>query len=396
MRILIVSDYAYPAGGAEMMVRRMRDGLKARGHDARIFSTDLRNGKGENFADYTCLGTETKFRTLLQTANPWASGALKRVLAEFDPDIVHVRMFLTQLSPLILKHLKGRRAIYHLAWYRAICPTGRKTLPDFSPCRQGWGKACLRNGCVPVQDWPLLMHQMRSAERQLDCFQTIVANSAFVQSVMAASGVRSEMIHNGVPITEPVQTEARAAHPVVLFAGRLTPEKGCQVLIEAFAKVADRRSDAELVVAGEGPYRPELEALAARQGLQGRVRFLGRLNQDDLRAQTQRAWLQVVPSVWDEPFGIAALDAMAQARAVIASRAGGLSEIVDDGATGFLVPPSDPVALAQRLTALIEDPDGCAAMGAAGRQRLVEHFSMDRCVDAFTALYHRLLSAPQG
>jgi glycosyltransferase involved in cell wall biosynthesis len=120
------------------------------------------------------------------------------------------------------------------------------------------------------------------------------------------------------------------------------------------------------------------------------------LNQDDLRAQTQRAWLQVVPSVWDEPFGIAALDAMAQARAVIASRAGGLSEIVDDGATGFLVPPSDPVALAQRLTALIEDPDGCAAMGAAGRQRLVEHFSMDRCVDAFTALYHRLLSAPQG
>lgn len=397
MRILIVSDYAYPAGGAEMMVRRLRDGMIARGHDARIFSTDLKSDKGENFADYSCLGTESRFRTLLQTANPWASAALRRVLDEFDPDIVHVRMFLTQLSTTILKHFKGRKVIYHLAWYRAICPTGRKALPDLSPCREDWGKPCLSHGCVPLKDWPLLMYQMHRVKRQLGNFQIIIANSAFVQSVMARSGVDSEVIHNGVPIAKaepPPWSENRAVEPTILFAGRLAPEKGCQVLIEAFGRVAAHHPEARLLIAGDGPYRGDLEAMVVKLGLAAQATFLGRLTQDELKVQARKAWVQVVPSVWDEPFGIAALDAMAEGRAVIASAAGGLSEIVDHGKTGFLVPPSDAVALGDHLMKLIGDPSMCEAMGAAGHRRLIEHFSMDRCLDAFQSLYHRLLLQP--
>ncbi len=391
MKILLVTDYGWPAGGAEQMVRRLRDGFRALGHDARVFATDIEPEPGLNFADYRCFGTLSPLRTLVQTANPLAARALRKVLDEFRPDIVHVRMFLTQLSPLVLAQLRGQRALYHLAWYRAICPTGRKALPDHRPCTQPWGRACLQNSCVPLRDWPLHMVQLAAARRGLSVFQRIVANSGHVRGIMAQAGIASEVIHNGVPVVAPAAAEQDSA-PTVLFAGRLTAEKGCQTLVEAMAQVRSQLPGARLLVAGQGPLRPALEAQATALG--GGVRFLGQLDQPALAAATRAAWLQCVPSLWDEPFGIAALDGMAQARAVIASAAGGLAEIVVDGETGLQVPPGDAAALAAALLALLSDPAAADRMGSAGRQRLASHFSMDRCTERFLALYKDMLAEP--
>ena len=393
MKILLLSDYAYPAGGAEHMVLRLRDGLRARGHDARVLSTDIEPVAGQNFADYRCAGTTSGARTLLQTANPWAASLVRRVLAEFDPDIVHVRMFLSQLSALILKPLRGRRALYHLAWYRAICPTGRKALPDQSPCTQTWGRACLDNRCVPKRDWPLLMHQLHSVRRNLNVFRAVIANSGHVRDVMARDGIASDVIYNGVPI--PALLDApKHAEPTVLYAGRLTPEKGCQTLLEAMEAVLNVHPSAHLRIAGDGPFRAELEARSRQGALANRVLFLGHLSQDDLRRETRRAWLQAAPSLWDEPFGIAALDAMVQACPVVASAAGGLAEIVVDGVTGFLTPPGDAPALAQQIAQILGDPILAGAMGAAGRARAAGCFSMNRCVEDFLTLYARLMAEP--
>jgi glycosyltransferase involved in cell wall biosynthesis len=200
------------------------------------------------------------------------------------------------------------------------------------------------------------------------------------------------VIHNGVPIREP-EPVPRAAQPTILFAGRLAPEKGCQILLPALQRVAERAPEAKLLIAGAGPYRRTLEALCAELRLVDRVTFLGHLDQAALRAYTRRAWLQVVPSLWDEPFGVAALDAMVQARPVIASASGGLREIVEDGVSGLLAAPGDVAALAARMSELLLDAGRCETMGAAGRTRLVERFSIARCVDDFLALYARLSSS---
>lgn len=391
MRILLVSDYAYPAGGVEMMLQRLRDQFQMRGHEVRIFSTALEARPGENFADYRCFGTTSRLRTLLQTGNPWASRALARALADFAPDIVHVRMFLTQLSPLILNRLREHRAIYHLAWYRAICPTGRKMLPGGARCESSWGTVCLTQGCVPVQDWPLMMAQLRMTHRHLGRFRAIVANSAFVQNVMARDGVKSDVIYNGVPI-DAIERETRAEEPTIFFAGRLTQEKGCQVLLKALGRLRGDFPGARLVIAGDGPYRAALEKECANLALAEAVTFLGHIGQSELRAETRRAWVTIVPSLWDEPFGIAALDGMAQARPVIASAAGGLQEIVDHGVTGYLVPPGDSAALADALSTLLADSQRCNAMGIAGHSRLVEQFSIERCADNFLRLYDRIMA----
>src|SRR5688572_7000123 len=102
MRILFVNDYATPTGGAEIMTLALRERLRERGHDARLFASCAGAGTTNGAAEYRCFGATTGFRTLLQVANPWAAQELRRALADFQPDVVHVRLFLTQLSPLIL------------------------------------------------------------------------------------------------------------------------------------------------------------------------------------------------------------------------------------------------------------------------------------------------------
>jgi hypothetical protein len=159
LRVLLVNDYGTPGGGAELQVLALRERLRERGVDARLFASSADEGLGENGADHRCLGTTSALRTPLQVANPSASIRLRRVLREFRPDVVHVRLFLTQLSPLILPLLARVPSIYHASWYRAVCPVGTKMLPDGSPCAVRAGLACHGNGCLPWRNWAPLMGQ---------------------------------------------------------------------------------------------------------------------------------------------------------------------------------------------------------------------------------------------
>ena len=98
---------------------------------------------------------------LVEAANVSAFLALRRALAEFLPDVVHVRMFLTQLSPLILPLLRGVPSLYHAAIYESVCPMGTKLLPDRSACGVRAGRVCLREGCAPFRAWLPQMAQMK-------------------------------------------------------------------------------------------------------------------------------------------------------------------------------------------------------------------------------------------
>lgn len=106
MKILLVNDDAVRQGGAEILLLKLRDSLRERGHDARLFASNAKEDGKCSLADYTCRGTTSRFRTLLQVANPWAAIGLRKVLRSFQPDVVHVKIFLTQLSPLILPLLR--------------------------------------------------------------------------------------------------------------------------------------------------------------------------------------------------------------------------------------------------------------------------------------------------
>ena len=175
------------------------------------------------------------------------------------------------------------------------------------------------------------------------------------------------------------------------FAGRLVKEKGVDVLLRAFAKVAATVPEAKLLVVGDGPDRDRLTALAAELKLQSCVAFLGHLSRDEMERELNAAWVQVVPSLWAEPFGIVAPEAMMRGTAVVASKAGGLSEIVQDGRTGFLVPPGAVDPLAQKLIQILCDRSLAERLGRMGREIALSQFSEPVFIDHFVDLYNSLL-----
>ncbi|MCS6882840.1 MAG: glycosyltransferase family 4 protein [Oscillochloridaceae bacterium] len=149
--------------------------------------------------------------------------------------------------------------------------------------------------------------------------------------------------------------------PLLLFVGRLQPWKGVETAIRALAHVPGAR----FAIAGDGEARPRLERLAADMGLAERVRFLGMVERQVLPRLYRSADLLVATSHASETFGIGLVEAQACGLPVVASRFGGFPEVVDESRTGLLVPPRDPLALAEALNALLADPERRAAMAAA-------------------------------
>ncbi len=209
-------------------------------------------------------------------------------------------------------------------------------------------------------------------------------------------------LHDAVDATtfsfDRVQTGARVreelgcttAHLLVCAVGRLSPEKGHGFLLAAFREVLAAVPKARLVLAGEGPLRSRLQAQAAGCGLGDHVIFAG--YRDDVETIIAASDLLVMPSL-REGFGDPIIEAMALQRPVIASRVGGMVEIVRDGETGLLVPPGDPGALAQAIINLLRDHQARERMGLQGRRVALREFSVERLADDLARLYNELVSA---
>lgn len=389
MKILLVNDAATTGGGAELLTIAIRDELRERGHDARLFASTVAYGPGPILADYSCYGTVSMWRTVNRVANVAANIRLRAALDEFDPDVVHVRMFLTQLSPLILPLLRNVPTVYHATWYETICPTGLKVLPTGAVCREPAGWACRRNRCISRRAWPLLMTQLALYRHWRHVFDRVIVNSEAGAAMLRAYGVHPvEVIENGVPLRPP--RPPLEWPPTIGFAGRLSREKGVDVLLRAFAHVRMVLPDARLLIAGDGNERAAIERLIAELDLGSRVSMLGHLDQVGVERSLAPAWVHAAPSRPPETFGLTAAEAMMRGTAVVASDVGGLPALVEDQRTGLLVPSDDVPALAHALLRLLNDRALAEEMGQAGRERALASFSQSTFVDKLIALYSSL------
>jgi glycosyltransferase involved in cell wall biosynthesis len=394
VKILLVNDLGAPHGGAELLTLSLRAGLRERGHDARLFASSAASEAGPNEADYACFGTTSRLRTLNRIVNPSAPLRLRQALREFRPDVVHVRMFLSQLSPLILPLLRKIPTLYHAALSETICPTGLKMLPDGSPCRQPCGAVCLNNGCLSWRSWAPLMLQQQLWRHWQDAFDLIVANSAWMRDRLLENGVGPvEVLWNGVPVV-PVRPPL-AWPPTVTCAGRLSWEKGLDVLIGAFATVVEALPEAKLLIAGSGPQRGSLQRLIGELRLEPNVFIMGQMAKPEMERSFGSGWVHAVPSRVQESFGLTAAEAMMRGTAVIASRAGGLAEIIVDGETGLLTPTGDVKALASSLLRVLSNRDLAEQLGQNARRHAMQHMDRERWIDGFVNFYQGLISREQ-
>jgi glycosyltransferase involved in cell wall biosynthesis len=390
MKILLINDYATAAGGAEIQLFGLRDELRRRGHDARLFASVAGRESGDGLADFDCFGTLSPGRTLLQTANVGAQRSLERAIAAFTPDVVHLTMFLTQLSPLILRPLRDIPCIYQVVWHRPVCPLGTKLLPNGSECRDRWGGACYRHGCLPMRDWVPLMLQKAMFERWNGAVDLYVATSQAVKAALIEHGFDPVTLL-GLGTPEVAARPPLNSPPKVAFVGRLVREKGLDVAIRAFARVGQEVPDAQFIVVGDGPERGAIEQLIATLQLAASVKMLGKLSPAAAEAAVSDCWLQVAPSRWVEPFGLVAIEAQMRGTAIVASAAGGFLETVDDGRTGFLVATDDEDAWVRAMVGLLSNRERAEAMGRAGRARAVELFSQRLIADRLIDIYQNVI-----
>jgi glycosyltransferase involved in cell wall biosynthesis len=243
-----------------------------------------------------------------------------------------------------------------------------------------------------------LVHYLVSARQDL-----IIAISDHIARFTVGRGVRDpakvRRVYHGIepPLTRALEREGqRIRHELGIAAddflvgnvGRLALQKGQRHLIAAMPLLLERVPRAHAVIAGSGDLEEYLRDLADDVGVAERVHVLG--PRKDVPALMHAIDVFAMPSIW-EGFGLVLLEAMAAARPIVASRVATIPEVVIDGETGLLVPPGDPLALADALSQLADQPALARRLGEAGRERLRVHFSLEKMVGDTELLYRDLV-----
>jgi glycosyltransferase involved in cell wall biosynthesis len=326
---------------------------------------------------------------VLTTSYPrWEGDAAGRFVADAVERLRGRGLGVEVVSPAVFRHygvaygagivgnLRTRpaRALLVPAFLGAFARAARRAAADADIVHAHWlvsGLAALATGKPYVlQVWGTDVELARRApylvRPVLRRARLVVAASHALAEEARALGAREvRVIPSGVDL--PAEVGNEASPPELLYAGRLSAEKGVLELVEAAGGL-------NLVVAGDGPLRDRVPGA------------LGMLPHAQLEERYRRAAVVVCPSR-REGFGVVCAEAMAHGKPVVATSVGGLRDLVIDGETGFLVPPRDPAALRAACERLLADADLRGRLGAAGRARVGERFSWQAATDATLQAY---------
>ncbi|MFI4886027.1 MAG: glycosyltransferase family 4 protein [Steroidobacterales bacterium] len=306
--------------------------------------------------------------------------AVARDIRERGCDLVHVHTVSNFIRPIRRAHRRAR-IVLHMHDH---------SLADFDPAVIG--------------------PRLQEAALILACSRFVADG---IRRLYPAAAARCHELHNGVDERFLQIRADPAASRTVLFVGRLCPEKGVHVLLSAMSEVLRAQPNASLSLVGPLDLSPKefvdphgrdpifnglgryygspaayYELLRRQESALGGRGFLhGRVANSEIRSHYARAGIFVFPSLWQEPFGIPVIEAMAAGLPVVATRGGALPEVVVDGETGILVERGDSAALAAAIGKLLSDPHLRRRMGHAGRKRVQQLFTWDRSVARLEALY---------
>ncbi len=386
MRILMVTDFYPPAtGGVEHHVHSLSHALARRGHHVTV-ATLRRPGAPPEEWDGGVLvrripATTQRIQRLYSTDRLWAPpvpdpesvSGLRSIVKEARPEIVHGHDWLAR-SFLPLKRWSKAALIVSLHYYGLTCAK-KSLLYRQHPCSGPAARKCL--GCaanhygyvkgpaVAAGSWIGGRAERALVDRFITVSEAVAIGNGLAHHRQPVDIIPNFVAEHDMPSKQPDDAFLRQLPEgdFVLFAGDLRHAKGLAVLLEAYSGLPD---PPPLVLIGKTwPETPR----AFPPG----VLTLGEWPRSAVFAAWSRCLFGVVPSVWPEPFGIVLIEAMVCGKPVIASRIGGIPEVVVDGETGLLVPPGDSAALREAMFHLLAHPDLRARMGKAGLERSVAY-----------------------
>lgn len=403
MRILMVSDFYYPfLGGVEQHMRSLGSALVERGHDVAV-ATLGRDGLSDFELDqgvrvHRIRGSAQRLTALFsQVDRPWAPPitdpellwSLRRVVAQEQPEIVHGHDWLVR-SFLPLKARSGASLVISLHYYTLSC--AKKSLMHHgSPCDGPQPGKCGRCAIAHygiAKGVPTLVGNWAGAALERNAVDMFlpVSYATAVGNELVGSGLPFQVVPNFVP------AEARLprgdlspyigqlpTEDFLLFVGDPRPEKGLEVLLEAYAALSNAPP---LVLIGkvwpEGP-----------RSLPPNVIALENWPNYAILEAWRRSLMALAPSTWPEPCATVVIEAMVSGRPVVASRIGGMPDMVVDGETGYLVPPGDTTALREAIERLLADPSQREQMGRAAKRK-ARDFQADTVVPRIEQIYEEV------
>lgn len=406
MRILQVNKYVYRKGGAEGYLLDLADLQRTAGHEVALWGmqsveNEPRLPLADTFPTFIELDPPPGGPAALAAAarmvwSPQSRRGLASAIDKFRPDIIHAHNIYHQLSPSILAAARraGVPVVMTLHDYKLACPS-YQMLDHGRPCAACVGHSTLpavrrrcKSGSLGGSSLLALESGIHRLTNAYDSIAALISPSRFLADVMRRAGVPDHRLHV-VPHFVLVDERGRPRTPRaggVVFAGRLSHEKGVDTLVRAAAQTPELT----VHIAGDGPERSMLEALAATYGANN-VRFHGRLAKEELLDLVATTAAMVVPSRWYENQPMTILEAYAVGVPTIVTSMGGMPELVDDGVDGFIVPPDDPAALAAAMIKLAGDLDRATAMGRAGQEKLLGTHSQDAHLKAVQDIYDAVI-----
>jgi glycosyltransferase involved in cell wall biosynthesis len=396
MRILLVHKFLRPGGGAEQVALNQWRWLEAAGHQIIPFGMrhpdNVRNPYARHWAPRVDYDRPTPGQLINLIWSQPAAEALQPLVAESQPQVALLHNIYHQLSPSILPvlHRAGIPVALMAHDYKLVCPNYR-LFTRGAPCTRCVGSGtwhAIRHRCVKASLAASALAALESAaHRRLRAYRHVerfIAPSSFVSRMLARGGfpaAKISVLPHAVEVPAPRPESPASRGEAFLIAGRLEPEKGAAHILA----VARRLPQARFEVAGAGSEEMRLRAAAPDN-----VVFLGQLTQAQLAARRARAVAELVPSLWYEPFGLSALEAMAAGIPVVASSVGGLADLVRHDESGLLLPPGDVAAWSDALARLWFAPNQASALGAQARRQVISHHSHRDYVPRLTALLDEL------
>jgi len=393
MRILTVEDDCTALGGSNSYRRELRDLLRSRGIEVALFTQAIEDAEDERpYACYRHIESARGLRHIeFYYLNLPLVRALRRWIRAVRPDVIHLHNAYRYPTSVLLACHGTAPVIQTLHDFRLLCLVDTTPPPAGRSCERCLDFVCPRTEHHPVtRPFFRLAHDvlpktaLRWAVRRT--VRRFLVPSRALQEDLGRFGLPTAFLGHLVDVARYALVGEPQGPPTVLFVGALEPTKGVDGLLRAFERAVVAAPRARLEIVGEGPMEPALRRLSAELGVSDRVTFPGRLPREQVRDRYEAAHVVVLPSVVRENSPLVICEAMASARPVVASRIGGIPELVVDGETGLLFTPGDWAELADRLAALLADPGRARRMGAKARAAAAQRFAPERHLAEYLAL----------
>jgi glycosyltransferase involved in cell wall biosynthesis len=403
LRILLVAQFYPPdVGGEERHVHGLANELARRGHRVAVATQTLtgeptvtdEDGVRVHRVRSTMMRLPVHSSTGRPHAPPFADPGLRARLGEVvraeRPQVVHGHNW-AYYSALAPARQAGAPLLLTLHDYGHVCPTHRLMRPDGSLCAGPELRACLSCAAAhygPAKGFPVTVaHRLSRPGRDRGLAHIFAVSNAVAEHNRLAQGaVPWSVLPNFVPARLLSDVDGSVAGPrdpelpagdFLLFVGELHEQKGVGTLLDAYRRIPAAVRPPLVCLGRPGP---------APFDLPEGVRVLGPWPHERVMGAVRACTIAVVPSRWPDPCPTTVLEAMAAGRPLVATRTGGIPDMVADGETGLLVEPDDPAGLARALTTLLADPDRARSLGRAGRRR-VTAFTDRAVVDRLTDVY---------